>query len=139
MNEQTPTPTEQTAQAPARRTRWRWAAGIGGVAVAAAIAVPAVSYAATTSSTQDTGSSASCTVGDRAAARATSAPLVRDYLAAHPDVNTELTKIKDMPKDQRRAEAKTYFTAHPDVKDALKQAGAASIQFRKNCPTTGGR
>lgn len=139
MTEQHPsTPADDAAgpAAPHRRigTRARWVAGLGGLAVAAAIAVPAVASAATPAGEQ-TGSTpaASCAALDRATARATSAPLVRDYLAAHADLNAELTTVRAMPKDQRRGELTTYFAAHADEKAGLKTARAAEVALHQAC------
>jgi hemophore-related protein len=42
------------------------------------------------------------------------------FLAAHPELRPELAKLAALPKAQRRAEARTWFKAHPADRAALK-------------------
>jgi hemophore-related protein len=47
---------------------------------------------------------------------------VKDYLAAHPDVATELTTLKGLPADQRKAARQQWTAAHPDLAAGLTAA-----------------
>ncbi|WP_103557211.1 hemophore-related protein [Nocardia seriolae] len=52
----------------------------------------------------------------------------------HPDVAAELTKVKGLPKDQRRAELKAWRQANPQEAQDLKAARQAVIDYHKSCP-----
>ena len=41
-------------------------------------------------------------------------------IAAHPEIQTELTKVLALPADQRKAELKKWLAANPDAKKALQ-------------------
>ncbi|MFE3193421.1 hemophore-related protein [Nocardia sp. NPDC059240] len=74
-----------------------------------------------------------CSQAARTAAHQDAKPKVQALLAAHPDLQAEFTKIKGLPKDQRKAEWTTYKQAHPDQAQALRDARSAVITFRQNC------
>ncbi|MEC3952173.1 hemophore-related protein [Nocardia sp. CDC153] len=74
-----------------------------------------------------------CGPAAAAAARADSAPKVAAYLAAHPDVAAELAKVKSLPKDQRRAELKSWRQANPQEAQDLKSAHQSVIDYHKAC------
>lgn len=125
-------------------TRHRAGLAACGLAVVAAVAVPGAALAGTDASTPTTSSSAAgttsapadparCTPAQRWDALAIAAPKVAAYLDAHPDLSAELQTLKDLPKDQRAAAAKTYFTAHRDEKAALRYARADLHPFRATC------
>ncbi|MFD6159809.1 hemophore-related protein [Nocardia sp. NPDC060256] len=68
-----------------------------------------------------------------AQAKADSAAKVAAFLAGHPDFAAEVAKVKALPKDQRKAEWKSYRQAHPqDVQD-FKTARTAIHDYRKAC------
>jgi hemophore-related protein len=97
------------------------AAGAG-IAVLLAVGVPAVASAqggSTSSTTAAASGSASCPL--RAAHQAVAA-----YLAAHPDVATEVAKIRALPRDQRPAARKAYLAQHPDVATAVHDLRASA-------------
>ncbi|WP_433193944.1 hemophore-related protein [Nocardia sp. CA-107356] len=74
-----------------------------------------------------------CNPAAAAQAKADSAPKVAAFLAGHPDFAAEMAKVKALPKDQRKAEWKSYRQAHPqDVQD-FKTARAAIHDYRQAC------
>lgn len=106
------------------RTRTR--ALVAGTGLAAALAVgvpvaladsgpatPASTTATTTATTTAASSSTACSVPHP----------VADYLKAHPDVLQEWKTLRALPRDQRASARKAYVAQHPDVAQALKQAG----------------
>jgi len=114
--------------------RRRMGIAAAGLALATAVAVPAVAFAGPTSPAPAPGlAKSSCTVAQRWDALADAAPKVSQYLKDHPDLNTELTKIRSLPKEQRKAETKSYFAAHRDEAAALKQARSALVALHKDC------
>ena len=74
-----------------------------------------------------------CTIGQIVAAHADSAPKVVAYLVGHPGVAMELASVATEPKQQRRADVKAYFAAHPDDAAALKAARSAERALRQQC------
>jgi hemophore-related protein len=42
------------------------------------------------------------------------------FLKAHPDIAAEVAKVKALPSDQRRAEARKWFADHPDARTAIR-------------------
>ena len=88
------------------------AAGVGLTALLA-VGVPAVAYAEGGSPPSTTTSAAASCPGQ------TAHKSIAAYLAAHPDVATEVAKLRALPKDQRAAARKAYLTQHPDVAKAL--------------------
>lgn len=134
-------------------TRRRTAIAGAGLALATAVGIPAAAYAAqpdapSTSSAQpappaqpgqhakrghDKSTKPECTPTQRWDALAAAAPKVSSYLDNNPAVASELAKLRSLPKDQRKAEAKTYFTANPQVKAALHDARGALITLHKDC------
>lgn len=68
-----------------------------------------------------------------AAARADAAPKVAAYLAGHPDVAAELAKVKALPKDQRRAELKSWRQANRQEAQDLRAARQSVIDYHKAC------
>lgn len=93
------------------RTRTRLALAGGTVAAVLAVGVPAALADGGPSSPSPAGASAS-----------SCAHPVKDYLAANPDVATELKALKALPRDQRRAARQQWATAHPDLAAGLKAA-----------------
>ncbi|UZJ25090.1 hemophore-related protein [Rhodococcus antarcticus] len=112
-----------------------------GLAVAAVVAVPAAAWAessppsATAPATSTTAAAgpSTCTPAQRWDALAAAAPKIATYLDAHPDLSAELQTLKALPKDQRAAASKTYFTAHPDERTAFRDARAGLRTFRATC------
>lgn len=83
-----------------------------GLVVLLGVGVPAVAYADGGTGSGGTSASASCPRHDVRTA-------VKNYLAAHPDVAAEVTKLRSLPADQRAAARKAYLAQHPDVASAL--------------------
>lgn len=94
------------------RIRTSLLAAGSGVAVLLAVGVPAVAYAQGSGTSGGTSTTASCPGQDVRTA-------VKAYLAAHPDVAAEVTKIHALPADQRKAARKAYLAQHADVAAAL--------------------
>ena len=74
-----------------------------------------------------------CTAVQRWTALAQEAPQIRDILTAHPDWAGELDHLRSLPRGQRRAEAKTYVQAHPDVRPVVQQLRDIRQQARASC------
>ncbi|MEC3916664.1 hemophore-related protein [Nocardia sp. CDC160] len=96
----------------------------------AAAGAATIALAIPTTASADT---PTCGPAAAAAARADSAPKVAAYLAAHPDVAAELAKVKSLPKDQRRAELKSWRQSNPQEAQDLKAAHQAVIDYHKSC------
>lgn len=99
------------------RTRTRLALAGGVTAAVLAVGVPvaladggSTSSPSPSSSATPSTSTASCPVP------------VKDYLAAHPEVATELTTLKGLPADQRKAARKQWVTANPTLAAGLRAA-----------------
>ncbi|MGL4306853.1 MAG: hemophore-related protein [Mycobacteriaceae bacterium] len=78
-------------------------------------------------------SNPACTAEQRATAHAASASKIAEYLRSHAEVNTDLTSMREKPRDERRAELKTYLREHPEVAQALKEARTALRDMRTQC------
>jgi hemophore-related protein len=114
-------------------------AGVGIAAVAVAVPLVVVSTASAEPSSTTASSSATSASCPRLALHQE----VKQYLAAHPDVATELTQLKQLPQDQRAAARKQYLATHSDVAAQLKTfqqdrrgtwaevAGAAAAELDK--------
>ncbi|MEV6767101.1 hemophore-related protein [Nocardia sp. NPDC051030] len=74
-----------------------------------------------------------CGPAAAAQARADATPKVAAYLAGHPDVAAEIAKVKTLPKDQRKAEWKTWRAANPQAAQDLRTARQAVIDYHKAC------
>ncbi|TQF74218.1 hemophore-related protein [Rhodococcus spelaei] len=105
-------------------------AGVGLVGLAM-VAVPAAALADTAPA--PTPAAPQCSPQARWQAMAETAPAVASYLAAHPDVASELAKVATLPKEQRKAEWKNFRAGHQqEVKD-LQAARHALHDYRKAC------
>lgn len=91
-----------------------------------ALAVPTVASADTPD----------CSPAALTAARNDAKTKVQAYLSSHPDAQAEATKIKALPKDQRRAELKSYAAAHPQDAQAIRDARQAVRDYRQACGHT---
>ncbi|MFI6170747.1 hemophore-related protein [Nocardia sp. NPDC051052] len=74
-----------------------------------------------------------CNPAAAAQARADSAPRIAAFLAGHPDFAAEIAKVRALPKDQRKAEWKSYRQAHPQEAQDFKNARAAIRDYRHAC------
>jgi hemophore-related protein len=111
-------------------------AGIGIAAVAVAVPVVVITTASADPSPSGSTSTTSC---PRPAVRQE----VRQYLAAHPDVASEITTLRALPQGRRAQARRQYLADHPDVAAQLKTfrqdrrgawaeaAGAAAAELDK--------
>ncbi|WP_185981831.1 hemophore-related protein [Skermania sp. ID1734] len=74
-----------------------------------------------------------CTPQARLAAIADSGPKVASFLATHPDMVSELAKIRSLPKDQRKAEWQSYRASHQQELMDFKSAHSAIHDYRMAC------
>jgi hemophore-related protein len=56
-----------------------------------------------------------------------------NYLSAHPDVNAYFTSLKGQPKDQARAQARSYLDANPQIRDELQAIRQPRVDFVNRC------
>lgn len=61
-----------------------------------------------------------CTAGDLANVNAGVSVASATYLFSHPDVNTFITDLRDLPKDQADAQLQQYLDANPQIKSELQ-------------------
>jgi heme-binding protein len=55
------------------------------------------------------------------------------YLFGHPDVNAYLTGLADSPRDAVRDQAKDYLAANPQVQADLSGIRQPLVDFRSRC------
>ncbi len=58
---------------------------------------------------------------------------VSNYLSTHPDVNAYFTSLKGQPKDQARAQARSYLDANPQVRADLQAIRQPRVEFQNRC------
>ncbi|MCX4096012.1 hemophore-related protein [Nocardia sp. alder85J] len=97
-------------------------AGVAGLA-AVVVAVPGIAGA----------DGPQCNPQARAQARTVARGQVEAYLAGHPDVAAEVTKVKGLPKEQRRAEWQAYRQANPQQAREFRAARQPIIDYRAAC------
>ncbi|NKY85933.1 hemophore-related protein [Nocardia veterana] len=105
-----------------KRTVAALLAGTAGVA-ALAIAVPGVASA----------DAPQCSPQARAQVQAQTAPQVAAFLASHPDLAGELAKVKALPKDQRKAEWKSYRQGHQQELQDFRAVRQPVIDYHRSC------
>ncbi|WP_167098032.1 heme-binding protein [Mycobacterium sp. DL592] len=74
-----------------------------------------------------------CTSADLAGVMSGVSFALSGYLFTHPDVNDFFTGLKDLPMDQKRAEAKAYLDANPQVKAEVQGIRQPSVDFHNRC------
>ena len=74
-----------------------------------------------------------CTTADVTAVVAGVSSGMTGYLFTHPDVNEFFTGLKDLPMEQKRAEAKAYLDANPQVKAEVQGIRQPSVDFHNRC------
>ncbi|WP_059017008.1 heme-binding protein [Mycobacterium sp. M26] len=97
--------------------------GLGAGAVALGAAAPAAA------------DPPNCTSADLAGVMSGVGFSLSGYLFTHPDVNEFFTGLKDLPMEQKRAEARAYLDANPQVKADLQAIRQPSLDFRGRCDT----
>jgi heme-binding protein len=75
----------------------------------------------------------SCTAADAAGVASGVAAAAAGYLFAHPDVNDFMTTLKDLPKEQKRAQLEAYLDANPQVKEDLHNIRQPMTDLRNQC------
>ncbi|BBZ77544.1 hypothetical protein MANY_28810 [Mycolicibacterium anyangense] len=76
---------------------------------------------------------ANCTSADLAGVMSGVGFTLSGYLFTHPDVNQFFTSLKDLPMEQKRAQAKAYLDANPQVKADLQNIRQPTQDFRARC------
>lgn len=74
-----------------------------------------------------------CTSADLAGVTSGVSFALSGYLFTHPDANEYFTGLKDLPMDQKRAEAKAYLDANPQVKAELQGIRQPAVDFHNRC------
>lgn len=74
-----------------------------------------------------------CTAADLTNMEIGVAAAMTGYLFSHPDVNAFLTGLQGLSPDEAFTQSRDYFTANPDVKDALKAIRSPAKDFRNRC------
>ena len=74
-----------------------------------------------------------CTAADLAGVASGVSAATSAYLFTHPDVNAFITGLKNLPKDEIRAELRAYGDANPQVRDELRAIRQPIVDFRNRC------
>ncbi|RWA18398.1 hypothetical protein MBRU_04070 [Mycolicibacterium brumae DSM 44177] len=74
-----------------------------------------------------------CTAADQSGVLAGVTTATSAYLFTHPDVNAFITGLKNLPKDEIRAELRAYGDANPQVRDELRAIRQPIVDFRNRC------
>jgi hemophore-related protein len=114
----------------ARPVRRRVIAAIGAGTLAGAMLVGG---AATAAAEPPPAPLPNCTAADLAGVMAGVGAATSAYLFTHPDVNAFFTSLKGQPKEEIRAQARTYLDANPQVRAELQGIRQPSVDFRNRC------
>lgn len=74
-----------------------------------------------------------CTAADLAGVMTGVSAATSAYLFTHPEVNAYFTSLKNVPKDQRREQIRTYMDANPQVKADFEGIRQPSVDFHNRC------
>jgi hemophore-related protein len=74
-----------------------------------------------------------CTAADLAGIMSGVTASTSVYLHTHPDVNYFLSDLKKLPKEERKAKVKEFFTAHPQEADELRGLRQPVRDFHARC------
>ncbi|OBG87109.1 hypothetical protein A5733_05850 [Mycobacterium sp. NS-7484] len=100
--------------------------GIAGAAIAGAALVGTAAGAAADPPPD-------CTSADLARVMSGVSAATSDYLFAHPEVNTFMTGLKGLPKDQIREKIRAYGDENPQVRADLQGIRQPAVEFRDRC------
>jgi heme-binding protein len=76
-----------------------------------------------------------CTAGDLAQVSGGVATATADYLFSHPDVNDYFTSLHGQPVNEIRDDVRTYMDAHPQVQSEMTAIRQPLIDLRNRCQT----
>jgi hemophore-related protein len=74
-----------------------------------------------------------CTSADLAGVHSGVASAAANYLFTHPDVNTFLTGLKGMPREEQRVKVEEYLQANPQVRTDFQNIRQPTRDFRARC------
>ncbi|KAA0086397.1 hemophore-related protein [Mycolicibacterium sp. P9-64] len=74
-----------------------------------------------------------CTAADLAGVSSGVSAATSAYLFTHPDVNWFFTSLEGLPRDQVRAEVKTYMDNNPGVKTDLTGIRQPLVDLKNRC------
>jgi hemophore-related protein len=74
-----------------------------------------------------------CTAGDLAVASGTVGSAMGDYLFSHPDVNDFFTSLRGLPNTEVHDRVQTYMDAHPQVESEITGIRQPLTDLRSRC------
>ncbi len=74
-----------------------------------------------------------CTTADMTGIMSGVSAAMSAYLFSHPDVNDFFTSLQGMPKQERKDKANAYLAANPQVQTDLENIRQPSTDFRARC------
>jgi hemophore-related protein len=74
-----------------------------------------------------------CTAGDLAVASGTVGTAMGDYLFSHPDVNDFFTGLRGQPNEEIHDRVQTYMDAHPQVESEITGIRQPLTDLRSRC------
>ncbi|PXX09298.1 heme-binding protein [Mycolicibacterium moriokaense] len=74
-----------------------------------------------------------CTAGDLAVASGTVGTAMGDYLFSHPDVNDFFTSLRGQPNAEIHDRVQTYMDAHPQVESEITGIRQPLTDLRSRC------
>ncbi|WP_072689151.1 hemophore-related protein [Rhodococcus marinonascens] len=108
-----------------------------GVFAAGALTVPLAQAAP--SDHMDRADKPACTAEQIDAARAETASKMAALFEAHPELKDRAAQMKDLPRDQRKAQAQANLNENPELAAAVKDARSAKSELRQECSVRGAR
>jgi hemophore-related protein len=100
---------------------------IGGGAIAGAMLFGGASLALADPSPPN------CTAGDLAVASGTVGTAMGDYLFSHPEVNDFFTSLRGQPNEEIHDRVQTYMDAHPQVQSEITGIRQPLTDLRSRC------
>ena len=79
-----------------------------------------------------------CTAGDLAQVASGVSAATSVYMFTHPDVNAFFSSLAGLPRDTVRAQVKEYLAANPQVQAELTGIHQPLVDMRSRCGASGG-
>ena len=74
-----------------------------------------------------------CSAGDLAQVSGTVGTAMADYLFTHPDVNDFFTSLRGLPNEELRGDVRNYMDAHPQVQSEITGIRQPLTDLRTRC------
>ena len=74
-----------------------------------------------------------CSAGDLAQVSGTVGTAMAGYLFTHPDVNNFFTSLRGLPNEELRGNVQTYMDAHPQVESEITGIRQPLTDLRNRC------